>query len=428
MITTRFYLDTRKPNKEGTYTLYLVCQKHGKSAMASLGVKLALNQWENGKVVNHKNEKLLNKMLSIKKGDIERATLELSFNGAFVNKTTKECLSILMDYLDPERIEDRRRREKEASSFTNYFKSFVEKKKNEGTKGLYNATLRKVREFCDLEGIDLDALTFEDITKPWVESFEAYCLTTQRQNSASRHLRDIRAVFNAAIDDGVTTNYPFRKYSIKREETDDKSYSAAELRALFNYPCYSGWQQETVDIFKLMFCLIGINSVDLAQAKEPSVRKGRLDYVRKKTGKHYSVYLEKEALDIIDKYKGDEHLLNLIERVPNYKTYFNRFAKTLRKVGLNRVPGKKSTGKALVPDICSGSARTSWATIAQEELDIPREVIAAALGHSTIDVTTTYLRTEWRKKIDDANRKVLNWVFYEKKETTIKNEEMRRTS
>lgn len=51
----------------------------------------------------------------------------------------------------------------------------------------------------------------------------------------------------------------------------------------------------------------------------------------------------------------------------------------------------------------------------QEELDIPREVIAAALGHSTVDVTTTYLRTRWRKKFDDANRRVLDRVFYKKK-------------
>jgi integrase len=91
--------------------------------------------------------------------------------------------------------------------------------------------------------------------------------------------------------------------------------------------------------------------------------------------------------------------------------------KTLKKVGQKRISGKKNCGDALLPDICTGSARTSWATIAQEELDIPRDIIAAALGHHTIDVTTTYLRTDWRKKVDMANRKVLDWVFYEKKDS-----------
>ena len=82
---------------------------------------------------------------------------------------------------------------------------------------------------------------------------------------------------------------------------------------------------------------------------------------------------------------------------------------------MERVSGKKSTGKALLPKITSGSARTSWATVTQEELDIPRDVIAAALGHHTVEVTSTYLRTDWRKKVDQTNRKVLDWVFYGKK-------------
>ncbi len=166
-------------------------------------------------------------------------------------------------------------------------------------------------------------------------------------------------------------------------------------------------------MFKLMFCLIGINAVDLANLEKP--RNGRIEYERKKTHKPYSLKVEPEAKQIIDRYKGKLHLLDIVERVPNYKTYFNRMGKTLRKVGLVRVDGKKSIGKAILPDVCTGSARTSWATIAQEELDIDREVIAAALGHCTVDVTSTYLRTKWRKKVDEANRKVLDWVFYEKK-------------
>ena len=131
--------------------------------------------------------------------------------------------------------------------------------------------------------------------------------------------------------------------------------------------------------------------------------------------KLYDIKLEPEAQAIINKYQGRDRLLNLLERIPNYKTYFRRMDKNLKKTGKVQVPGKKSEGSALLPGISSGSARTSWATIAQEELDIPRDVIAAALGHHTVDVTTTYLRTEWRKKVDAANRKVIDWVLYKKK-------------
>ena len=417
MITYRLYLDTRKPGKDGLCNLYLVLSKQGKTAMTSLNVRLSPEQWKDDKVVKHPNQKRLNCILTAKKGDVSRAILDLSFNGAFVNKTARESLDILLDYLNPERAEERleeqRRKETEAKSVAKYFSSFINKIENSGTRDLYLATYNKMLQYCEEEGIDFAHLTFDDVDQAWLDAFEKYCLTTQKQNTASRHLRDIRAVFNAAIDDGLTTKYPFRKFKIKVEESRDKSFTADKLRELFNHNCYPGGEQEAVDMFLLMFLLIGINTVDLAYLTE--IRNGRIDYTRRKTHKHYSVKIEPEAKRIIDKYQGEEHLLNILERVPNYKTYFNRMGKTLRKTGKKRVNGKRSTGHAILPDVCFGSARTSWATIAQEELDIDREVIAAALGHHTVDVTTTYLRTRWRKKVDEANRKVIDWVLYKKK-------------
>ena len=421
MIQTRLYLDIRRPDKQGLYTLYLVLAKNGTTAMTSMGVKLLSDQWSDGEVVNHPHKKTLNAFISARKGDFDRAVLELSYNGAFVNKTAKESLTILKEYIDPElaaqHLEEKRHVEEEKSSFSKAFLSFIDRIETDGTRGLYLYTYRKIEAYCSSVGIDLQALTFMDITRSWLESFERFCLTTQKQNTASRHLRDIRAVFNAAIDDGKTSHYPFRKYKILVAESRDKSFTAVQLRRLFNHACYKGGEQEAVDVFKLMFCLIGINPVDLVSLE--GSRNGRVEYVRKKTHKLYSIKLEPEALAIIEKYKGEKLLLNFMERVPNYKTLFNRVGKTLRKVGKVRVSGKKSSGKAILPDVCLGSARTSWATIAQEELDIPREIIAAALGHSTIDVTTTYLRTEWKKKVDAANRAVLDWVFYGKRKKKV---------
>ena len=418
MIKTRLYLDSRKLDKEGKGTLYFVLSKNGTSAMSSLGIKLFLEQWENGKVIKHTKKDFLNRIIDAKKGDIEKAIIELSYTGIFTHKSAKECVQIIKEYLDPEfaikNAEEKERRTIENKSFLTYYSKHLSSIDKPGTHGLYMDTYNKIKAFCSTNGKDAESLLFDDINKNWLVSFENFCLKTQRQNTASRHLRDIRAVINAAIDDGITTNYPFRRFKIKKEETIDKSFTASELRSLFNYICYEGGQQEAVDMFKLMFCLIGINSIDLARA--PEISSGRLNYIRAKTHKPYSIKIEPEAQMIINKYKGSNgYLLNILERVPNYKTYFNRLAKTLRKVGLQRVPGKKNIGEALLPDICTGSARTSWATIAQEELDIPRDVIAAALGHHTVDVTSTYLRTDWKKKVDAANRKVLDWVLYGKK-------------
>ena len=387
------------------------------------GINLRLEEWENNTVINRKDAKTLNTLIADKLASTNRELMRLEIAGALSGRSAKEVLLMVQENINQEKAEKwaeaEKRKRDENNSFAVYFRGFIATKDNEGTRRLYQDTYNKMERFCDATGKDYQALTFDDITKQFIGDFEQYCLTTQSQNTASRHLRDIRAVFNAAIDDEKTTNYPFRKYRIKKEESRDKSYSAKELRGLFSYSCYPGCEQEAVDMFKLEFCLIGINSVDLVNLTTHN--KGRIDYTRSKTHKPYSIKLEPEALAIIEKYKGKTHLLDVLERVPNYKTYFNRIGKALRKVGMVRVDGKKSAGRPILPDICMGSARTSWATIAQEELGIDRETIAAALGHHTVDVTTTYLRTEWKKKVDDANRKVLNWVLYGKKGIKVQN-------
>ena len=61
-------------------------------------------------------------------------------------------------------------------------------------------------------------------------------------------------------------------------------------------------------------------------------------------------------------------------------------------------------------DIVWYTARRSWATIAAE-LDILKDTIGKALGHSEWDSSTTDLYIKFdNKKIDEANRKVLDAI------------------
>lgn len=418
MIKAKLYFDQRRLNKNKEGQFRIVISKNRSSAMISTGITIKPEEWKDGRVIGRKDADTLNVVIEMKKSVTDTALFRWSMTGETIGLTAKEIAQKIEEELNPELGLKRKQQEEqkriEINSISRFFALFIAHINNNGTRGLYQDTYHKLDSYCQSLNSCFNTVQFDDIDKHWLESFERFCLTTQRQNTASRHLRDIRSVFNAAIDEGITTNYPFRKYKIKKEETIDKSYSSDELRTLFNYDCYDGGQQRAVDIFKLMFCLIGINSIDLANA--PEISRGRLNYVRAKTHKPYSIKIEPEALTIINRYKGKNgKLVNITEISPNYKTFFNRMGKALRKVGLQRVSGKKSTGEALLPDICTGSARTSWATIAQEELDIPRDVIAAALGHHTVDVTSTYLRTDWKKKVDAANRKVLDWVLYGKK-------------
>lgn len=162
----------------------------------------------------------------------------------------------------------------------------------------------------------------------------------------------------------------------------------------------------------LMFYLIGVNAADLFNAKHSALVNGRFEYKRAKTGKLYSVKVEPEAMDIIEKYKGKSYLLNIMDEYRNYKDFLHRMGIGLKQIGkLERKGlGGKKIRTPLFPDLSSYWTRHTWATIASE-LDIPKEVIAHALGHSWANSTTTdiYIRFD-NKKVDEANRKVIDYV------------------
>ena len=85
-------------------------------------------------------------------------------------------------------------------------------------------------------------------------------------NAYAIHLRNVRTVFNYALDEGYTSMYPFWKFSIGKEETRKRSLTVGQ-----------------------------INAVDLLNARNSDVVNGRLEYKRAKTGKLYSILIEPEA-------------------------------------------------------------------------------------------------------------------------------------
>lgn len=262
-----------------------------------------------------------------------------------------------------------------------------------GTRRVYLDTYNKVREF--------DArCTFEGIDRRWLMAFEAHCGRTMSVNGMAIHFRNIRTVFNYAIDEKLTTHYPFRKYKIRREQTRHRALSVEMLRSLAAYP---DGNPKYRDMFMLMFFLIGINAVDLF-ALAGVTTEGRVEYRRAKTHRLYSIRVEPEAMEIIGRYRGRSRLLSVADEYRDYHNFIHRQSLVLRSY-------KAADGSPLFPDgISSYWARHTWATFAAE-LDIPKETIAAALGHSSGSVTDVYIRFN-RDKIDEANRRVIDYALH----------------
>jgi hypothetical protein len=119
-------------------------------------------------------------------------------------------------------------------------------------------------------------------------------------------------------------------------------------------------------------------------------------------------------LEIIERYKGKGWLLDPLDRYENYKQYARHLNGALQAIGEVEIgkQGAKSI-KPLYNNITTYWARHTWATIAAG-LDIPKETIAAALGHGGNTVTDIYIDFDQRK-VDEANRRVIDWVLYGKK-------------
>lgn len=294
-------------------------------------------------------------------------------------------------------------------TFTHYIDDFVRGKDKQSTKLVYLTTRKRIYDY------DKSA-TFDSITKQWLNEFYAHEIGRGRKvNGVAIDLRNIRTVFNWAIDNDITTKYPFRKYSIKQEKVRDFTMSAAQLVELRDYPV-EPQQERYRDLFMLSFYLIGINISDLLQLKE--MNNGRIVYRRNKTGRIYDIKVEPEALNIIRKYRGKDHLLCILDGSKNEYKDIRKF-NSLMNEGLKRIGRKEEARNArgrkfmklvepLFPQIETYTARRTWATIASKS-DIPKDVIGKGLGHSEWFSSTTDIYIDFdSSKIDKANRQVLD--------------------
>lgn len=395
MATINFYLDCRAVAKGNPAPIKLVISKHGRTALISLDVKVLPSQWDKRakKIIEHPNKVKLNAYLSRRRVDVENIIYSAYNDKDVARMTAQQLKDFVLTKLNLKAETD------QMLFAEQYLKTA--NSKSAGSKRVFLYTYGRMQAFA---GSRLLSLRFEDITREWLTDFEKFLSKSCSKNSRNISLRNIRIAFNEAIDNGITEHYPFRKYPIKNVPTKKRALNIIELATLFNTRTQF---EEYLDIFKLIFYLIGINMVDLYNLK--TIDHGRVEYNRAKTKRFYSIKVEPEAQTIIDKYRGQDRLLNIHDRCKNYRHYTRRVNKSLQRIGsfTKKGRGGKRYYTPLFPNLTTYWARYSWASIAAE-LDIPKETIAAALGHSMGNPTTAIYIDFNLDKVDEANRRVLD--------------------
>lgn len=382
MATIRVYLDRRRKLKDGTYPIKLVVQ-HINNIMLSTPFTANEKEWGNDKFKSSAlNYKARNSYLNNFYAKIENIILDLEKDDELKKLSDKQLKSTLLD-------------EDSKVNFFSVFSKYANSRNADRTKEIYRYTQELVFSF------DKNA-TFETVNRDWLTRFEN-SLSPNSINSIAIHMRNIRAVFNYALDEELTTNYPFRKFKIRREETPHLNLDFKEMKRII---AYSGRFEVFRDFFMLSFYLIGMNLKDILMIKKADYIKGRIMYRRLKTGELYNIKVYPEALEIIEKYKGkDDLLLSFIDMYKDYSGFKRAVNYSLKKL--------QDDEGVINEKLSTYYARHTWATMAGE-LDIPKETISAALGHRIGSKTTGIYINFDQRKIDVANKQVIDYISQDK--------------
>jgi integrase len=252
-------------------------------------------------------------------------------------------------------------------------------------------------------------ISFNDITAPFLRSFDRYMEKAGSGiNTRSIHFRNIRAIFNRAIDDEIIEPniYPFRKFKIRSEQKDKEFLTAEQVNALYRYPFKTKTLAMARDYWMLSFFLCGISPVDLFHLKKPD-GNNRIIFIRQKelneAHETIKLSLQAEAEEIISRYKAGEdspYLLNFESKYTAYDSFIHFISKKIRETA-------KITGLA---GITLYWARYSWATIA-DSIGIDEKIISKGLGHVDKSIAGRhYIAFDW-SRVDRANRAVIDFVL-----------------
>lgn len=391
----KYFISTKesKRNENGLIPVSVIFRDNRKEFAVSTGIMAKYPVNGVSFAQNEPNSKAKTKRLVRIIDGIDKFLLE---HEGMKHERLKEGLRTLITGREP----------KPKETLVDYIRKCAEQKRG-NTRDGYLRTAVMVEKFDD-------KATFASVDKAWLDNFARSMGDGISTNYKAFVIKNVRAVFNWALDNEWTSNYPFRRYKIKTEKTPINNISVEQLRAIRDCPLD---KRRCVcrDLFMLTFYLCGINPADLLTLKDENVYNGRIRYRRRKTGKLYDIPIPSEAMEIIRRYRGKNWLLSPLDTDASYRHYYHHWCAGLKQIGTREVvkrthgPGRPSARyKPIVDNLTVYTARYTFASIGAE-LEIPRETIALCLGHSWADVTSHYIAYN-TKRIDDAVRKIIDYV------------------
>ena len=315
---------------------------------------------------------------------------------------------------------------KESSLFT-FMHGVIAQLKQLGkvrTSETYTATLKSFMAFRGEQDVPLDG-----ITSDMMIMYEAYLKTREvRMNTISFYMRNLRAVYNRAVEKGLTQpNNPFRHVYTGVDKTVKRAIPIKAIKALKELDLSMKPSLDFArDMFLFSFYTRGMSFVDIAYLKKTDLQNGILTYRRRKTGQELSIKWEKCMAEIIAKYPENktDYLLPIIKEDGNGRNSVShqaclngrvvtdegkanerrQYDNTLHLV--NYRLKELSTMLKLQRPLTMYVARHSWASAAKAK-NVPLSVISEGMGHDSEATTQIYLASLETSVVDKANKMIL---------------------
>ena len=224
-------------------------------------------------------------------------------------------------------------------------------------------------------------------------------------NTISFYMRNLRAVYNRAVEKGLTPqNNPFRHVYTGVDKTKKRAIPIKTIKELKELDLSLKPSLDFArDMFMFSFYTRGMSFVDMAYLKKSDLQNGILTYRRRKTGQQLTIKWEKCMEGIIGKYPNNEtgFLLPIIKNQGNERKQYDN-ALHLVNYHLKEL----STMLKLQRPLTMYVARHSWASAAKAK-KIPLSVISEGMGHDSEATTQIYLASLETSVVDNANKKIL---------------------
>lgn len=285
-------------------------------------------------------------------------------------------------------------------------KRLVEELERVGKKRTAERYTTVLNSFTHFRGRDGD-IPLEDIGSTLMLEYEAWLKGKGIcPNSTSYYMRNLRAVYNRAVDRELTVQRsPFKHVYTGIDKTVKRAVPLKAVRMIRDLDLrLSPGMEYARDMFMLSFYTRGMSFVDIAYLKKADLKSGVLTYRRRKTGRRLSIKWEKPMQEILDRYGHNDspYLFPVIRDTAKDAVRQCRSAAHFINGKLKELGKRLGLGMPLTMYV----ARHAWASIARSK-NVPLATISEAMGHDSENTTRIYLASLDTSQVDKANDIIL---------------------